>query len=319
MLDIRTLLWCFVFVSAFMAMALLLYRTKQKTYPGYDQWTSGTILLTSGYLLYVLRGGTVPLWVSIIFANAATLGGAVLRLDGLGRFIGSARISRAWYLLPPLLALICGYFHFIVDNIGVRTLFITLLLCLTLFRMATLLIAASQGGKNSLLLTIGMLHLIWGVTLAGRFLSMAGLHEWNMFNPFASNVTFFALGLTLEIGISLSFFMMQSQRLEQDLRLSHEELRQSNDQLEQKIAEIKVLSGILPICMHCKKIRDGGDWLQMELYVRRRTDAEFSHGVCPECMKSIYPHMHQSLTETAGSTAERILLDPHANGTGTIP
>ena len=48
--------------------------------------------------------------------------------------------------------------------------------------------------------------------------------------------------------------------------------------------EVKQLEGLLPICTYCKKIRDEGDqWSQVEDYVARRTEAQFSHGICPDC------------------------------------
>jgi hypothetical protein len=53
---------------------------------------------------------------------------------------------------------------------------------------------------------------------------------------------------------------------------------------------MKYLEGILPVCASCKKIRDEkGTWHQIGLYVRERSDAEFSHGVCPECAAKLYP------------------------------
>ena len=55
-------------------------------------------------------------------------------------------------------------------------------------------------------------------------------------------------------------------------------------QLQSSLAEIKVLRGILPICATCKRIRNAaGGWEQVESYVRDHTNAEFSHGLCPEC------------------------------------
>ena len=60
--------------------------------------------------------------------------------------------------------------------------------------------------------------------------------------------------------------------------------------LQQAVAQIKTLHGLLPICMHCKKIRDDrGQWSPVEVYVRERTDAEFSHGLCPHCLETKYP------------------------------
>jgi DNA-binding response OmpR family regulator len=50
--------------------------------------------------------------------------------------------------------------------------------------------------------------------------------------------------------------------------------------------EVRQLEGLLHICMYCKKIRDGGDWTPLEHYVSARTDASFSHGVCPACFET---------------------------------
>jgi hypothetical protein len=56
--------------------------------------------------------------------------------------------------------------------------------------------------------------------------------------------------------------------------------------------EIKTLSGLLPICMHCKKIRnDKGYWQQMETYIHEHSDARFSHSICRECADKFYPDM----------------------------
>jgi hypothetical protein len=60
--------------------------------------------------------------------------------------------------------------------------------------------------------------------------------------------------------------------------------------LTSALEEIKVLKGILPICMHCKKIRDDtGYWSQLELYIRDHSNADFSHGICPDCLIKHYP------------------------------
>ncbi len=60
-------------------------------------------------------------------------------------------------------------------------------------------------------------------------------------------------------------------------------------QLQQTLSEIKVLSGLLPICASCKKIRDDqGYWNQIESYIHAHSEAEFSHSMCPECLKRYY-------------------------------
>ena len=61
------------------------------------------------------------------------------------------------------------------------------------------------------------------------------------------------------------------------------------DALRKALSEVKNLSGLLPICSHCKKIRDDqGYWNQLEEYVSKHSDALFSHSICPDCMKTFY-------------------------------
>jgi len=76
-------------------------------------------------------------------------------------------------------------------------------------------------------------------------------------------------------------------------RKKAEELRENLISDLQKAAnEIKTLSGLIPICAACKKIRDDkGYWEQIETYIMERSDAEFSHGLCPECSKKLYPDL----------------------------
>jgi len=61
--------------------------------------------------------------------------------------------------------------------------------------------------------------------------------------------------------------------------------------LETALDQIRTLSGLLPICSHCKKIRDGKEWTRIETYVSSHSEAEFSHSICPECAKEFYSDM----------------------------
>ena len=76
----------------------------------------------------------------------------------------------------------------------------------------------------------------------------------------------------------------------------HKKLHESNDKIEKKnieleeaMSKIKILSGLVPICAGCKKIRDDkGYWNQLEEFISNHSDAEFTHGLCPDCAKIIY-------------------------------
>ncbi|WFB36513.1 ABC transporter substrate-binding protein [Kiritimatiellota bacterium B12222] len=62
--------------------------------------------------------------------------------------------------------------------------------------------------------------------------------------------------------------------------------------LQNLLNEIKILKGIIPICSSCKKIRNhSGAWEQLEAYIRSHTEADFSHGICPDCVKALYPEL----------------------------
>ncbi len=73
-------------------------------------------------------------------------------------------------------------------------------------------------------------------------------------------------------------------------RLAERERGRLLEELRQALAHVKTLSGLVPICSCCKKIRDDrGYWTQVERYLTQHTGAQFSHGICPECMREKYP------------------------------
>jgi two-component system, cell cycle sensor histidine kinase and response regulator CckA len=75
-------------------------------------------------------------------------------------------------------------------------------------------------------------------------------------------------------------------------RRAEEEQENLIAELQKAISEVKTLSGLIPICASCKKIRDDrGYWNQIESYIRDRSEAEFSHGICPECAAQFYADM----------------------------
>jgi AmiR/NasT family two-component response regulator len=72
------------------------------------------------------------------------------------------------------------------------------------------------------------------------------------------------------------------------------ELRRLNAKLNETLATVKQLSGLLPICASCNMIRDeGGRWQQLENYICEHSEAEFSHSLCPECFKKFYPEYYR--------------------------
>ncbi len=61
-------------------------------------------------------------------------------------------------------------------------------------------------------------------------------------------------------------------------------------ELQHALSQVRTLSGLLPMCASCRKIRDNqGHWQSLELYIRNHTNADFTHGICPECKRALYP------------------------------
>ena len=75
-------------------------------------------------------------------------------------------------------------------------------------------------------------------------------------------------------------------------KLAEDALKEEHQKLLEALKEIKILSGLLPICAACKKIRDdNGYWNQIESYINQHSEAEFSHSICPDCTKNLYPNL----------------------------
>lgn len=92
------------------------------------------------------------------------------------------------------------------------------------------------------------------------------------------------------------------------LHSAEDELRRRNHELEKALGEVKTLSGLLPLCCSCKKVRDDqGYWQELEKYFTERLDLRLSHGFCPDCLSRLYPDV-----------AREILAGEAGDGGGTL-
>lgn len=99
----------------------------------------------------------------------------------------------------------------------------------------------------------------------------------------ATAASFYILRKQNELNSRLITKNIESERLKK-------KLEKNIEKLEISLTEVKTLAGMLPICASCKKIRDdSGYWNQIESYIKERSDANFSHSICPECADKLYP------------------------------
>ena len=89
-----------------------------------------------------------------------------------------------------------------------------------------------------------------------------------------------------------NFYLMHRLEMEEDrLKKANQLLKNQFEELKSAKNEIKILTGLIPICANCKKVRDDkGYWNQIESYISKHSDARFSHALCPECLDKLYGH-----------------------------
>ena len=96
------------------------------------------------------------------------------------------------------------------------------------------------------------------------------------------------LNFTMSI-VDVCGLAIENAKRYQQIKNTENKLRQEKEKLEKAVSEIKILSGLLPICSHCKKIRDDkGYWNNLEEYIQAHSDVSFSHGICSECSDELY-------------------------------
>lgn len=91
-----------------------------------------------------------------------------------------------------------------------------------------------------------------------------------------------------------------------ELKVTQEAQKKLIEELKTAMSEIRTLSGMLPICSSCKKIRDDkGYWNRLEAYIHEHTDAQLSHGFCPDCLQKLYPDYIDEEDEKTDSSGMR--------------
>ncbi|MBI4685199.1 MAG: hypothetical protein HY755_08355 [Nitrospirae bacterium] len=123
-----------------------------------------------------------------------------------------------------------------------------------------------------------------------RIFSLLSLVFGDKFSP--PNLLFELIGLITSILMLTGVVWISP--LFNTIKQSEKDQRKLVQELQDAISKIKTLSGILPICASCKKIRDDkGYWNQVEAYISEHSEVDFSHGICPECAKKLYPEYYK--------------------------
>ncbi len=94
----------------------------------------------------------------------------------------------------------------------------------------------------------------------------------------------------------ITVYVLHTERSTDELKKNARQIAEEKQKLQISLEEVKTLRGIIPICMHCKKIRnDEGYWEDVAVYIHNHSYADMSHGLCPDCMEKLYPDVYDKL------------------------
>ncbi len=277
-LDIKALLFFNGFTAFVMFICMGHVVLRRRTSPGFNLWMWAALANCAGFVLTSLRP-TLPDFITVTIAISLIVLAGILICRGLAKFCG--RPQAIWLDLTALAAIAAYLFYF---QPGIHVRIVTLSTVVGLVYLRAMLLAVGPVARlleeQNLLLAVslGAVSLCSLVrALATWFLGDEGLISIMSAGPYHS-LLFLAM-IAGHITVMVGLISINSRRLEKDLTSA--------------MHEIKTLRGIIPICSHCKKIRDDkGYWQQVESYVKARTDAEFTHTICPDCKEELYPELN---------------------------
>jgi len=230
-----------------------------------------------GFVFLSLRN-IFPDFISIVLANVLIVLCVTMIARGLVSFTGGRQNVWMDLLAPLVLALGFWGFIYLSPNLKMRIFILSFILtgiilrCISINRKQV----SRLLGKENRFLSAAFIWVIVSLLFRAVFtLSSAGQMDDFMQNSTIQGISMMTGSIGL-IFIALGLVIINAQRLEKDLI--------------QAGKEIKTLQGFLPICAHCKKIRDDkGYWNQIESYLNAHSEVTFSHGICDECLKKYYP------------------------------
>lgn len=291
-LDISTLIVMLAIAIVCSAFLISLVHRLRFSVQGTLFWACGCFMAACALILTAFRG-ILPDFITIVMANTVIVYGYGSIWSGTRIFLQRSSRLQITLTAPLVISPFLFWYSEVSPSLKVRTLLVFTMIIIFSTAIAYELLKTSKE-------TNGIAQHFTGYVYAANALFLLILYMpmvLESYNEFYLNSGVFVTGLYLwsfifVFGFTFGMIMMISEKLEEGLKRAETDLRFEKQNLQKTLAEVKTLRGFLPICSHCKKIRDDkGYWNQIESYIRDRSDAEFSHGICPECAEKYYPEM----------------------------
>ena len=240
-------------------------------FPGTVWWVYGATVGAVGTILMGL-GGLVPDWASIVISNLAIAYGYAFVWAGMARHFNRRVRWNLVFGLPFVSVFPVIWFTYVDPSVGIRTIMMTVLVGgISLAAARELFLGhAKLGGMAARFMAY--LFMINSLALFSRIPpALVWMPTESYLATGIGTMVLFGWTIVFSICYVAGMLLMISDRLNTDLTS---------------------LTEILPICSNCRKIRnDEGSWNQLEMYLMDRKNIAFSHGICPECRKTLYPEL----------------------------
>lgn len=256
---------------------------------GANAWALGLLLVATYFALVVLRG-QLPTFISITIANAV----AVVALGAMHAGACQIRARQCpllWHAAATVVVIIvigvffreaeAGY-HGRIAIMGIVTAVQCVSIAITMWHRGPETSAEElSASRRTARVFIGVALLQIGRMIAHS--PLVGAEDTSILSDtLISKATALVF---LFWALSLPFLVAGVN----EARAQHR-LRTVIGELQQALSEVKTLRGLLPICASCRKIRETDNtWSSMERHLEAHTDAQMSHGMCPDCMRTLYP------------------------------
>lgn len=225
-LDTRTLVIVLMGVSFIGSIAMLLVWSTQKTYPGFGLWAAGNAAAAVGFTLIILRG-ILPDLLTIVLANGLFLASPLCYFEGTRRFRGAGnyRAFSAVAILVMLLAM--SYFRFVEDHISIRIVIVSVVIgtvygltAWEFLRPLPFVLRRTRWSLSILFASYSLFLLIRACIVSTH------MDPHDLFTPNTIGTGTFLLPILLGMSWTLGFIILNSQRMEFDLKNAHKELQQ---------------------------------------------------------------------------------------------
>lgn len=279
-LDLRTIF--LVSAVIYLICTLLVYqlwRQYRNRFPGIGYLTLNYSIQVAGLFLLVVRG-LVPDLISVVLANSLMVVGLAVGYYGIMLFCGKKQTMRIWVVLILIYTILQMYWLYVEPSLMWRKVSTSLVLLTAGLLTAFYLLRVAESPVRAFTKQIGWIHIAYAAFFTLRIFVTLNEQQTNqgIFEQQTWDAVLSQLYPALFVLLTFAVSMMINLRL--------------NWETEQAKAETKVLSGLLPICAWCKNVRDDrGYWSQIESYISEHSEADFSHGICPDCVAGVLSEM----------------------------